>query len=204
MNLHRSSSKPDWEKVDLGELNLHQKIASKTSGIVTPANVISIVGLVLVLLGLYLVIDGEVLGGLVLVVAGRLLDLLDGVVAEATQTKSSVGEIVDAVADKLAIVLTVAVLYIAGLAEWWLITILILPQILISLISFIYRRRGRVIHPTRVGKVSMALTWVSIFAIVISYLFPEIEALLLVTYGLVGASALLASYAMWQYLTGRD
>ncbi len=204
MNLHRSSTKPDWDKVNLGELNFHQKIARRTFGVVTLANIISIVGLVLVGVGLFLIIENDILGGLVLVALGRLLDLLDGVVAETTQTKSSIGEMVDAVADKLATILTVLVLYIAELADWWLITVLILPQILISLISFIYRKRGRVIHPTRAGKVSMALTWVSIFAIVTSSLLPDIEVLLLATYGLVGVSALLASFAMWQYLTGRD
>src|SRR6478609_9535796 len=107
MKLHRVTGKADWENVALGERTFFQKIASYSSGVLTPANIVSLLGLSMVVFGLVLLLQGQSWAGVALLVIGRLLDIVDGAVAEATGTKSPLGEIVDASFDKLSTVLTI-------------------------------------------------------------------------------------------------
>lgn len=101
MNLHRTGKQADWEKVDPSEWNLFQRLASKTHGILTPGNVITVLGAATVTSGLIDIHRGETRKGTYKVGAGRLLDILDGIVADATKTKSPLGEALDASMDKL-------------------------------------------------------------------------------------------------------
>lgn len=167
MNLHRSDSKPDWADVSTADRTLWQSIAVNTRGIVTPPNVITIIGLGLVIIGLALIAQHQDWFGITLIIVGRLLDLVDGWLAELTQTKSPLGELFDATADKVGTILTIIVFYATLLAPWWLLTAMLLPHIIISVISLQARRQKKQLHPSRLGKVSMAALWVGLFGFVL-------------------------------------
>ncbi|MGH7217899.1 MAG: CDP-alcohol phosphatidyltransferase family protein [Candidatus Microsaccharimonas sp.] len=204
MNLHRASSKPDWENTSPAKRTMFQRLAASTHGIITPANIVTIIGLCIVIWGLVAILQGQFFVGLLLVVGGRLLDIVDGVVAEATHTKSSVGELFDAAADKIGTLLTILVLIVANSTYWWVILALILPQVLIPLLVFYKKQKNIRVHPTRQGKISMALTWVGIAGLLLVKAFDENVVLATATYVVIAASLLLGLYALWQYASGKN
>lgn len=203
MNLHRTSAKPEWATVAAADRTGVQKLAARTFGIVTPPNIITVIGLGVVVYGLVEITRGHIWTGLVLVIAGRLLDIVDGVVAEKTHTKSPLGELFDATADKLGTLLTIIVLVLAGIVPWLAATALIMPQLLISLVVLYKKRAGIKIHPTRQGKISMATIWVSIGGLLLAQPLHS-QPVVIGAYVALAISVSLGLYALWQYATGRD
>lgn len=204
MNLHRTSGQPDWDKVALSERNSFQKLAAATHGIVSPANVISLIGLGLVAAGLMEVINQQFWMGLGLLAVGRLLDIVDGAVAEATQTKSPLGELFDAAADKIGTLLTIVALFVANVTYWWVIAALLIPQVIIPIVIYYKRQKGINVHPTRQGKLSMAAVWVGIVGLLFVKALNDTGLLSIGVYAVIGLSLMLGLYALWQYSTGRD
>src|SRR5258708_6783173 len=101
MRLHTPYTNPGW-KIDPTAANFWQRFALQTNGVVTPGNILSISGLVLVVWGAWLLGSGERwTAGVALVTAGRFFDVLDGYTAELTGTKSRLGAMVDVACDKL-------------------------------------------------------------------------------------------------------
>lgn len=204
LSLHRTSDKPDWERYEASDRSIIQRIAAATKGIVTPGNIVSVIGLALVVYGLMLVLENNFWLGLVLIAVGRGLDVVDGLAAEATKTKSPLGEMVDAAFDKIGTLLTILVLFVGQVAAWWALAALLLPQFITPLVILYKRRKGIGVHPTRAGKLSMALTWVGIVGLLIAKALAVPFALSLAVYGVIGVSLVLGVYALWQYATGRD
>ena len=203
MNLHRAK-KADWQKVSPEQYNSFQKLAAATNGFLTPANVITVIGLSIVIYGLVIILQGYFLGGLLLLAAGRLLDVVDGVVAEFTKTKSPIGEIFDAAADKAGTILTILVLFFAGVGEWWLIAALIIPQIVILIVVYLKQRQNIRVHPTRQGKLSMALAWVGVVALLVNKELGGYIPLQAAVYVIIFVSLALGGYAIWQYTNGKN
>jgi phosphatidylglycerophosphate synthase len=204
MNLHRTSAKPDWEKIPASKRTAIQKIAATTGGYLTPANVITIIGFGIVLYGLANILNGQYWTGLLLLAFGRLLDVADGIVADKTGTKSPLGEIFDAVADKFETLFTIAAIIVTDSTNLWVIVALIIPQAIIPLLIFYKKQKGIGIHPTRAGKASMALTWVGIVGLLLVKALGDPLLLAFAVYAIIGLSLALGLYAFWQYTTGRD
>ena len=206
MDLHRTTGKPDWETIPAKERTSIQKIAFATHGIVTPPNIITFIGLGIVLYGLYALLQQDYWVGLIALAVGRLLDIADGLVAQKTGTKSPLGELLDATVDKIGTLLTFVVLYIAAISSWWLITLLLLPQVIIPLVSLYKKSQKKELHPTRVGKLSMASLWVSLVGLIViaAVNLAWTHPLALFVYAVTILSTTLGFYALWQYTTGRD
>lgn len=204
MNLHRSSKTPDWKKIHPSTYKFFQKVAAATNGVVTPGNCLTVIGLAMVLYGLYALLNEHYWLGLLFLAVGRLLDVFDGAVAEVTRTKSSLGELFDAVADKIGTLLTIIVLFIIGITPWWVIVALVVPQACISLVIAYKKKKGAEVHPTLQGKLSMATAWTGIVALLADQALDGALAISLVGYALVIASLVLGLIALWQYSTGRD
>jgi CDP-diacylglycerol--glycerol-3-phosphate 3-phosphatidyltransferase len=204
MNLHRSAGQPDWELVKEADRTSVQKLAAATWGLMTPPNAITVIGLIIVILGLISILEQSYWIGLLLLTAGRLMDIVDGLVADKTGTKSSVGEIFDAAADKVGTILTLIVILFANITSFWVIVALIIPQLVIPIISFYKKRKGRGVHPTRAGKLSMALTWVGIVGLIIVKALNDPLWLETIFYAVIGVSLVLGLYSLWQYMTNRD
>lgn len=203
MNLHRTSGTPDWVAIKSSERTVFQKIAAATGGIVSPANVITVLGLGIVIFGLVAILQQQFWIGLVLILIGRLLDVVDGLVAEATHTKSPLGEMFDAVADKIGTILTVFVLLLAHITHWWVIIVLVAPQVAIALVVLLKRSKNSTVHPTRQGKISMAAAWAGIAGLVLIKALHDPIVLTIAVYAIVSLSVILGLYALWQYVTDR-
>lgn len=204
MNLHRTSGTPDWANVKVADRNVFQNMAAATRGIMSPANVITVIGLGIVVYGLVAIMQQQFWTGLVFLAIGRLLDIVDGLVAEATHTKSPLGELFDAVADKIGTLLTIAVLLIAGVAHWWAIMALIVPQVAITLLILYKKSKSIGVHPTRQGKLSMAAAWMGIVGLLLAKALNNPAVLTAAVYAIIASSVILGLYALWQYVTDRN
>jgi phosphatidylglycerophosphate synthase len=203
MNLHRTSAKPDWENIPASQHTMVQKLAAATKGYLTPPNLITVIGLGIVIYGLICILNQSYWAGLLYLAVGRLLDIADGMVADQTGTKSPLGEIFDAAADKIGTILTIVVIIFTGITYWWVVVALIIPQVIIPLVSYYKRRKGIKVHPTRAGKLSMGLTWAGIVGLLVLKALGEPIIFAFGIYIIIGLSLVLGLYALWQYSTDR-
>lgn len=157
--------KPDWEYINRDRLTRWQSVALTSHGVITPANIISILGLVLVAVGSIYIYHSNISMGLILILTGRAMDLIDGLVAEYTKTKSPFGEIVDTSCDKLGIVILIVTAYTLDLFTAPLLVTLVLHHGFTALFSVLFARRYN-IHTTPIGKYAMFGSWaIIIFAL---------------------------------------
>ncbi len=125
--MHRAGKVADWETIEPHRWSKSQKLAAATGGVVTPGNILSVVGGVFVAAGLIDVYQGKkTRRGVWKIGIGRAIDVIDGIVADRTETKSPIGEAVDATIDKLAMAGIVAVFakknIISKRTAWHIIT----------------------------------------------------------------------------------
>jgi phosphatidylglycerophosphate synthase len=161
LSLHRADG-ADWNHVAPEARNPWQRVAAATHGVLTPANVITLIGAGIALWGIVSLLAGAYWLAIGLLTLGRVLDIADGFVADRTGTKSRFGELLDATVDKIITVLTVASMFIAHVAPTWLMGLFVLPHIIIVVITLVDRYRGIKLHPSRLGKTTMLLTWLAI------------------------------------------
>ncbi len=204
MDLHRTSAKPEWETIAPTKRTAIQKLAATTHGVITPPNIITVIGLGLVVYGLIEIMQQHLWFGIIWVIIGRLLDIADGMAAQATHTKSPLGEIFDATADKAGTFLTIIVFVLAGITPWWAALALALPQLIIAVVILYKKRAGQGVHPTRQGKLSMAALWLAAAGMFLTVALHAPLALIISTALVTAASIALGFYALWQYATGRD
>ncbi len=170
MKLHRAL-RSDWSGVAPQQRNIWQRYAARTHGIVTPANFISLVGVLLTLRGLLLLAHDHFVSGLILLLIGRLADILDGLVADYTKTKSPLGEAIDASADKLLILATAIVLLASHLLPLFLGILMGLHALYNTSISLLAKQLHSSLHPSRTGKLSAVFEWAAVgLYILLAYL----------------------------------
>jgi phosphatidylglycerophosphate synthase len=155
MNMHRAIS-PDWKTVDKSEQNQFQAVAEATNGVVTPANVVSLTGLALVCDGSRRIIKGQTKSGIVEIGIGRALDLIDGVVADKTGTKSPLGAAVDATFDKLGMAAGLAALYAKELAPRPVIVAHAMQNVANTAITATATKKGTPTYASKEGKLAMS------------------------------------------------
>lgn len=159
MKLHRAGKQGEWETVKPSARNVWQRLAARTNGYITPANVVSVAGFLLVLDGLEKVADGVFWRGIILLAVGRLADLLDGMIAEATHTKGPKGEALDAGLDKLAALVALIIFYAHGQLPWAPALLIALESFGVSIIVAVGMRRGVTVHPGVSGKLATFAAW---------------------------------------------
>lgn len=206
MDLHRAGRQAEWAKVSAAEHTTWQHIAARTGGIVTPGNAISVLGLLLVWVGLWQLLVDNLGFGLVLVIFGRLADLADGLVAGATRTKSPLGEIIDATCDKLSMLPTLLVLAITNLAPVPIVLLVLVANLALITLGVRAKFHNRQLHPSRSGKIATALQWLALVSFVAgSMIWHDNNTLVAIivwcTAWLLTAAALaLASFAIFGYV----
>lgn len=154
MDLHRAGKVPDWEKVEPEDRNIFQRVAAKTGGVATAANVITVGGAGLFLDGLYDYTQGNKPVGFFKMLAGGFADAADGFVANITKTKSSLGEALDASLDKAKKAAALIALTATGVIP-------IVPALVVGgqqtanvIATGIAKKRGNEIHPEQANKIN--------------------------------------------------
>ena len=201
MDLHRSGKKSEWLRVPQVQWNFWQLLASRTHGIVTPGNVVTVVGFALVLGGFAMIVAEHYWLAVILIGLGRLCDVLDGWLANKTATKSPLGEMLDAGIDKIETALALVILLLADVVPWGAVLAVFVPQSLIALISFYSIYRHRSMHPSELGKYSMAAAWLGIGSFVLRATTTESgDVFWQIAWSLIVLSSLLGVVAIINYM----
>lgn len=165
LHLHRANVKPDWELA--ARRNIWQRWAARSHGLLTLPNLTSILGAAFVGAGLAYIPQGRLWLGFILMGIGRVLDVLDGFLAEKTGTKSPLGESLDATLDKLAVFAALLVFTGVGILPWPFALLIGLENAATSLVSLVAKSLRQVIHPGRAGKVGTAIEWLALLGFVL-------------------------------------
>ncbi len=164
MRLHRSGPKADWNKVRPNRRNSWQRLAEASHGVLTPGNIISIFGFLLVIWGSYLLVRHKYLLGFAVILLGRLADVFDGMIAERTKTKGPLGEFMDATIDKLALLVLLMALIAEQLVPAFVLAIVIVQSSINVLVSAIAKAKKISLRPTAQGKIATAAVWMCLFS----------------------------------------
>jgi phosphatidylglycerophosphate synthase len=201
MDMHRAGKKADWVTVPRRRWNVWQQVAANSGGLLTMGNVLTLAGFALVAVGLSMAVIELYWPAFGFIAVGRLCDVLDGWAANATKTKSPLGEFLDSTADKLETALALVILLLIGLLPWLAALLIFVPQAAIALVSLIALRYGRRIHPSRLGKLSMAAAWagLGVFILVAAAGWSNMAVVTWLAYVLSGLAAALASAALIAY-----
>jgi phosphatidylglycerophosphate synthase len=199
VNLHRSDAKPQWQGLAPSQHNQFQRLAAVTHGIITPGNVLTVLGFAVAGVGLVAILHDQFGWGVVGIISGRLLDIADGIAADKTGTKSPLGETLDASVDKLVTLLTLVVLGMTSVMSWYLFAAILLIQSLITLISGLAVWRNQRLHPSLAGKLSMTGLWVTLGGLVAAYALDKNNLLIIIFYTIGWCSVILSGWAMAIY-----
>lgn len=149
----------EWETVPLSEQNIHQRIARKTFGIVTVANVVTLAGAETTRRGINIFVQGDYMKGVILIAIGRGADLVDGAIAKKTGTLSKMGAGVDAGSDKVLSIYVVVMFNAYGIISDSYTYTLIFQQLRIVKENARILRDGKEPNPNENGKHAMTATW---------------------------------------------
>ncbi|HSX00229.1 MAG TPA: CDP-alcohol phosphatidyltransferase family protein [Patescibacteria group bacterium] len=200
MKLHHASTKPDWEQITSAKHTTWQHIAYATRGIITPGNILSCTGLVFTLIGVIVIAKDKPWGGLALVAVGRLFDILDGMVAERTHTKSPLGEGVDATFDKIAAFACLLVFSVTGILPEVLAWVIGIQNAITVVLSLFAKSKHWPIHPVAAGKIGVAVEWVALLFFVLFNAVWYGQLTAIIAYSLTFAAIALNAIATGSYV----
>jgi phosphatidylglycerophosphate synthase len=150
-----------WDDVAPEDRNIAQKIAAKTKGAITPANILTIAANVTSITGIVEVCKGNFAEGAILFGAGRLGDYGDGKLARLTRTQSWIGEGLDVAGDKVQAIGGLTLMSIFGQYPLEASIPKLVGQVGIVGISYAATKKGADLHPGNPGKWTLGLTGVS-------------------------------------------
>jgi cardiolipin synthase len=130
-------------------------------------NTITVLRIIVVPLLVYLLINGYYKGALWLLTGAGISDALDGFIARRFRMITSLGSILDPLADKILITASALALAWIGLFPWWLAVIICLRDLVIVVgAAAYYIRAGKIdMAPTIPGKLNTFLQLLLIFLI---------------------------------------
>lgn len=166
MDLHRAGKHSQWHDTPEARRNWWQRQAQRTHGLLTPGNIVSLIGASLVATSLVYFVRDAWGWGLFFLIIGRLADVADGIVAARTRTKSPVGEAVDATLDKFTLLAALIVFVVTGVVPLLAIALIAIFNAANAAFSLIARIRKRRIHPSQIGKITAVFQWAAILAYV--------------------------------------
>jgi phosphatidylglycerophosphate synthase len=161
MKLHRAT-RSDWSQIAPQERNLWQRWAAGSHGVITPGNIVSLLGAALVVRGLFYLGNGQLVAGIWTVLLGRVADILDGMVADYTKTKSPLGEAIDASFDKTLLVLALIVLLDKHYLPLFVGIVMAVHAVYNIVVSSIARSFKINLHPSRAGKLCAGAEWLCV------------------------------------------
>ncbi|MGO4122483.1 CDP-alcohol phosphatidyltransferase family protein [Arthrobacter sp. YAF16] len=137
----------------------------------TVPNLLTVVRFLGVPLFIWLVLAKQEYGAaaLVLAVMGST-DWVDGYIARRFNQMSKLGRIMDPIADRLSLIAVAVTLVIAGVVEWWYLTALLVPDLVLLSISLFYFHSHPDLPVSRTGKIRTALLLVGTPLLVLSKL----------------------------------
>ena len=179
------------------------------TAVLTTANQLTILRIVFIPLFIILLTDGSTGLALATFVAAGITDVLDGVIARRFGQKTSIGTVLDPLADKLLMVTSIVILSLPQMGfpnifPRWLTILLISKDVLMMLVALIIVLMvgWRFFKPSVYGKATTVLQMLTVLAVLFCNWRGEAVPELRVLYYLTGA---LTAFSGLHYLvTGRD
>jgi cardiolipin synthase (CMP-forming) len=193
--IHMTGRVADWDAVPHSNRNRWQRLAARSSGWVTPGNVVSMAGAVTASIGLMWLYQGKLVSGLIAVVLGRICDILDGYAAHYTGTKSSLGELVDAGLDKIIMLLAFIVFAATSLIPFWLLLLLGIQQLVAAMLGGYGKLKHAGLHPSRFGKYAAIGQWTAILLYVLFAALGGISGGIMTVLHVLFLATILTGYA---------
>ena len=160
--------------------------------IVTVPNALSLLRLVLVPVFAVLIVTKHDWLALAILLVSGWTDYLDGLLARRWGQVTRVGQLLDPLADRLYIFVTLLGLAYRGIVPWWLVGLLVLRDAVLTVALLVLRRAGQ--QPLPVSLIGKAATFNLLYA------FPLL--LLGHAHGRLGAVALPIGWAFAWWGTG--
>lgn len=155
---------------------------SKQGSIWTPANVVTVIRVVLVPIWLAVAelsvasVPGQVSASAVwvtvLYIVLSLTDKLDGYLARSRHEVTTFGKFLDPIADKLAVVVALCYLLEQGVVSPWVLLVVVAREFLVSGLRMVVASEGVVIAASNLGKWKTATTMVAICGLLLARAIP--------------------------------
>lgn len=137
------------------------------------ANILTSLRIVLTPFIIGMLLHGRISWAFWLFFIAGLTDLFDGMIARALKQETSLGKILDPIADKVLIIGVLATLYWLGWISLWLITIILLRDLMIFT-GFLYVRLKDVeieIRPLMLSKLNTLWQIVTVVILILQHLY---------------------------------
>ncbi|QCU78551.1 CDP-alcohol phosphatidyltransferase family protein [Citricoccus sp. SGAir0253] len=174
-----------------------------TDRVWTVPNVITILRFCLVPVFVWLVVSERYLGAFLVLAVLSSTDWVDGYVARRFNQVSTVGQWLDPVADRLSLVVVAVTLVATGIAPWWLVAALVVPDLVLGLTALVLFGGSPGLEVTVLGKVRTALLLLGTPVLLLARVpGPAAGPLGVVAYVLLAAGCIGHVLAAADYLVG--
>ncbi len=143
--------------------------------------------------------DREILGFIVFVIAA-LTDYLDGYFARKRKQVTTLGKLLDPIADKLLISAAFISLVELGIAPAWMVVIIVGREFAVTGLRSIAAAEGFTIDASKLGKWKMASQVVCVGCLILGWRFPD-TSLTSIGIAFLWVVVVLAIVSMIQYFT---
>lgn len=150
-----------------------------SSKVFTVPNLISFIRLAFIPLFLWLIWQGEMLIGFVVLLVAVSTDFVDGLLARRLGQISRLGQVLDPLADRLFIAAAVVALGITEVVPVWLVVVLLGRDVLLGIGAAIFSRWGLGVLPVKwMGKWATFALLLALPMFFLATAFPTIEFIL--------------------------
>ncbi|MDI3329199.1 MAG: CDP-alcohol phosphatidyltransferase family protein [Micrococcus sp.] len=169
----------------------------------TVPNVITILRFCLVPVFVWLVASERHLAAFIVLVVLSSTDWVDGYIARRFNQVSTVGQWLDPLADRLSLGVVAVTLMATGIAPWWLVAALVVPDVVLGVTALILFRGSPELEVTVLGKVRTALLLIGTPVLLLAQVPGPAEGpLTVVAYALLILGCVGHVWAATDYLVG--
>lgn len=169
----------------------------------TVPNCVTLLRFCLVPVFVWLVVTEQYLTAFILLAVLSSTDWVDGYIARRFNQISTVGQWLDPLADRLSLVVVAVTLVATGIAPWWLVAALIIPDVVLAAAALVMFRGSPELEVTALGKIRTALLLVGAPLLLLAQVPGLAEAPLTVVATIVLALGCLGHlWAAVDYLVG--
>ena len=159
--------------------------------IVNVPNILTLVRILLLPVVVWRFQKGDTLGALIAYLAAMLTDAVDGFIARRFHQITTLGKLLDPLADKLSLLTLLSLFVLDGQIPLWVLGLILVKEVCLVVGGAVALRRGIIVYALPIGKVTTVAFIASIVA-----RFLELRAL---ADGLLGVSVLLSMVALVWY-----
>lgn len=158
-------------------------------------NILTVIRLFLVPLFWWMYFKNPIYGGVVFIVA-CITDVVDGFLARKLDAITKFGMLVDPLADKLMQMSAVICLFISGILPQWIVTVLIMKELIMIISASFLLKKDIVIPANKVGKgATVLLSVMVVYFMFFNDIIPKTSQIISIVFGIM-AFFVLVSYLL--------